>query len=161
MTAPLIRPLELEDNVTIAKIIRQTLKEFGADRPGTVYFDESTDHLFELFQKERSGYFVATLDGLIIGGAGIYPSDGLDTHTCELVKMYLLPGARGKGIATLLIDKCIALAKFQGFRSVYIESMPELKTALAIYEKKGWKYLDKPLGNTGHGGCGLWMILDI
>ncbi len=161
MVLPIIRPLALEDNPTIANIIRQTLKEFGADRPSTVYYDESTDHLYELFLTQKSGYFIATLDGAIVGGAGIFPSTGLDAHICELVKMYLLPEARGKGIATLLIDKCIALAKFHGFTNVYIESMPELKTALAIYEKKGWTYLDKPMGNTGHGGCGLWMLLDI
>jgi len=29
--------------------------------------------------------------------------------------------------------------------------------ARRLYEKHGFKYLDKPMGNTGHIGCGIWM----
>ena len=156
-----IRPIEVADNATIANIIRQTLKEFGADKPGTVYYDDTTDHLYELFLEVNSTYYIATIDDEVVGGAGIFPSAGLPHDTCELVKMYLLPEARGKGIASLLIDKCISFAKSSGFDHIYIESMPELKTALKMYEKKGWVYLDNAMGNTGHTGCQLWMLLDV
>ncbi len=30
--------------------------------------------------------------------------------------------------------------------------MPELRKAMSVYEKFGFKYLDGPLGNTGHFG---------
>jgi putative acetyltransferase len=53
-----IRPIASKDNVQIAKVIRDTLTEFGANHPGTVYFDASTDHLFELFQTPGSAYWV-------------------------------------------------------------------------------------------------------
>jgi len=46
----IIRTIEQADNITLAKIIRDTLKEFNANKPGTVYFDERTDHLFEEFR---------------------------------------------------------------------------------------------------------------
>jgi len=39
--------------------------------------------------------------------------------------------------------------------------MPELKNALKVYEKMGFRYLDKPMGNSGHFGCQLWMIAAI
>jgi len=45
-----IRNIELKDNVAIAAVIRNALAEFGANKPGTVYYDATTDHLFELFQ---------------------------------------------------------------------------------------------------------------
>jgi putative acetyltransferase len=156
-----IRRIALEDNQAIAVIIRSTLKEFGANRPGTVYYDETTDHLYELFETTKSAYFIASLDGSIVGGAGVFPTKGLDDETCELVKMYLLPNSRGKGYASVLIDQCIKTAKEFGFKKIYLESMPELKTALSMYEKKGWKYLSHALGNSGHDGCGLWMLLEI
>ena len=54
-----IRPIAQADNPLIAKIIRSTLEEFGANKPGTVYFDDTTDHLFELFETEGAGYFMA------------------------------------------------------------------------------------------------------
>jgi putative acetyltransferase len=44
-----IRPIRKADNVVIAAIIRKILIEFGANKPGTVYFDPTTDNLFQLF----------------------------------------------------------------------------------------------------------------
>jgi putative acetyltransferase len=111
-----IRSIIQSDNVTIATIIRKTLKEFGADLPGTVYYDDTTDDLFNLFKMPRSAYFIATVENEIVGGAGIFPSAGLEEDTCELVKMYLTTTARGKGIASSLIGKCIEKAKKFGFK---------------------------------------------
>jgi putative acetyltransferase len=153
-----IRFLQQSDNPVLAKIIRATLTEFGANHQGTVYYDASTDALFELFQKSRAVYYVAeNEDGQIIGGGGIFPTEGLPEDTCELVKMYLLPEARGKGIGKSIIEKCLQTAKDFGFVQIYIESMHELKQALKVYEKFGFSYLKAPLGNSGHFGCELWM----
>lgn len=153
-----IRQIQASDNRTLAGIVRNTLAEFGANHPGTVYYDPTTDALYELFQQKGSIYYVAEFDGEIVGGAGIYPSDGLPANTCELVKMYLLPQARGKGLGKMLIDKVLAFASDWGYRFVYIETMPELKKAMSVYEKFGFKYLDAPMGNTGHTGCSIWML---
>jgi putative acetyltransferase len=156
-----IRDIMPSDNRPLAEIVRTALTEFGANRPGTVYYDETTDHLYELFRADKSHYFVATLNNEIVGGGGIFPSGGLPDDTCELVKMYLKSSARSLGLGKLLIEKCIDFAKETGFKKVYIESMPELKKALGIYEKFGFRYLDKSMGNTGHFGCGIWMLKEI
>jgi putative acetyltransferase len=155
------RPIQPSDNPTLAFIIRATLAEFGANHPGTVYYDSATDSLFELFQKDSSAYFVAEIDGKIVGGGGIYPTDGLPVDTCELVKMYLLPEARGIGLGRKLIEKCLDTAREKGFARIYLESMPELNLALKMYEKFGFEYLCEPLGNSGHYGCDLHMILNL
>ena len=153
-----LRTIQKEDNVVLAQIIRDTLTEFKANKPGTVYYDETTDQLFELFQKPGSIYFVALMDDELVGGGGIYPSDGLPNGTCELVKMYLLPEARGIGLGKRIIEECLAFAKENSYTQVYIESMPELENALKVYEKFGFKYISAPLGNTGHHGCEKWML---
>ena len=155
-----LRRIELQDNAAIAKIIRSCLKEFGADKPGTVYYEESTDNLFGLYSVERSVYFIAEIEGNIVGGGGISPTNGLSEDTCELVKMYLLPEARGKGIGAALLNKCLETAKQKGFNKVYLESLPELKRAITVYEKFGFKKLSGPLGNTGHLS-GVWMIKEL
>jgi putative acetyltransferase len=157
----LIRKIEPADNPTLAVIVRNTLAEFGANRPGTVYYDDTTDHLFELFQTEKSVYYVALIDRVIVGGAGIFPSAGLEKDTCELVKMYLKPVARGKGYGKYLIDQCLEFAKNTSYKHVYLESMPELKKAVGMYEKFGFRHLKGPRGNTGHFGCDVWMMKDI
>lgn len=156
-----IRPILQGDNKAIANIIRTTLKEFGADRPGTVYYDPTTDELYQLFQTAGAVYHVAEKNGEIVGGGGIYPSPGLPQHTCELVKMYLLKQARGIGLGKLLIEKSLQFAKEAGYKNVYLESMPELKQALKTYEKFGFEYINAPMGNTGHFGCDLWMLKEL
>ena len=153
-----IRQIQPADNQALAKIIRSSLAEFGADHPGTVYFDRSTDALYELFRIAYSAYFVAEYDGVIIGGGGIFPTEGLPSGTCELVKMYLIREARGKGFGKSMIEQCLQCAVELGFERIYLESMPELKQALKIYEKFGFEYLSAPLGNTGHFGCDVWML---
>lgn len=155
------RPIQPADNPAIAAIIRNTLKEFGGDRPGTVYTDPTTDALYELFRKPGSSYYIALLNDQIVGGAGIYPSDGLPEATCELVKMYLLPEARGIGLGKFLIEKALQFAKEYGYKQVYIETLPELRQAMSVYEKFGFTYLDGPLGNTGHFGCDIWMLKEL
>jgi putative acetyltransferase len=157
----IIRPIQSKDNIAIAKIIRDTLMEFDAAKPGTVYFDPTTDHLFELFQQPKAHYFVVENEGVVLGGGGIYPTADLPSDTCELVKMYLHPNARGKGCGKKLIEQCMLTAKENGFNSIYLETMPELRQALNVYEKFGFKYLSEPLGNTGHFGCGLWMSKEL
>jgi putative acetyltransferase len=156
-----IRPVQVSDNPIIAAIIRQTLKEFGANHPGTVYYDPTTDALYELFQTKRSAYNIALVDGKIVGGGGIFPTEGLPDDTCELVKMYLLPEARGTGLGSQLIALCLEQAKANGFSKVYLETMNELKAALKVYEKTGFVYLNGPMGNSGHFGCPLWMLKEI
>lgn len=158
----IVRHIEAGDNAAMAKIIRNALEEFGANKPGTVYFDESTDHLFELFQAEPlSEYFVAERNGILLGGAGIYPTEALPEGTCELVKMYLSPASRGMGLGRNMIAKCIEAAQTKGFTQIYLETMPELKKAVSVYEKFGFSYLPAPMGNSGHNGCDIWMMREI
>jgi len=154
-----IRPISKDDNPFIAKIIRSALEEFGANKPGTVYFDESTDRLFDLFTTQAgSAYFIAEENGQILGGAGIFPTAGLPSGTCELVKMYLSKEARGKGLGQKMIAYSMHWAKENGYHQVYLETMPELKKAVHVYEQFGFHYLNAPMGNSGHCGCDIWML---
>lgn len=154
-----IRTIEKRDNAALANLIRTTLKEFGANHPGTVYYDQATDHLYELFEKTpRSIYYVAEYENEIVGGGGIFPTEGLPDDTCELVKMYLNREVRGIGLGKKFIQNCIDFAKETGYRKIYLETMPELQQALKTYEKFGFRYINHPLGNSGHFGCDLWML---
>lgn len=161
MSTIIIKTILPEDNKALAKIIRNSLEEFKANKPGTVYFDETTDNLSEVFKTPNSIYFVAEADGVLLGGGGIYPTQNLPAGTCELVKLYLSNAARGKGIGKLLMEKCFTAAKDLGYKKMYLETMPELNIAVPMYEKMGFTYLQSPQGNSGHGGCDIWMIKDL
>jgi putative acetyltransferase len=156
-----IRPVQASDNPVIADIIRKILTEFGANKPGTVFFDPTTDDLFHLFSIPESAYFIAETNEKIVGGSGVYPTPGLPPGCCELVKLYLLPEARGQGLGLQLMGKCFQQAITFEFRQMYLETMPELRHAIGLYEKAGFTYIPGPLGRSGHFGCDLWMIKDL
>jgi putative acetyltransferase len=93
----------------------------------------------------------------LLGGGGIYPTNGLPDKTCELVKLYLDAAARGTGLGKQLLLKAMDWAKENGYNQVYLESMPELAKAVSIYENVGFTRINQPLGNSGHDGCDIWM----
>jgi putative acetyltransferase len=156
-----IRPIRPEDNPALANIIRNAFREFNLAKPGTAYYDKALDDLYATFQSPRSQYHVGVVDGQIAGGGGIFPSDGLPPAICELVKMYLLPPVRGKGLGSRLVGECLQTARQLGYRQVYIETMPEFGNAISLYEKNGFRHLDGALGNTGHYTCSVWLLKDL
>jgi putative acetyltransferase len=154
----IIRRIEKQDNVALAKVIRGVLTEYGINKSGTVFTDPTTDDLFTLFQQQNSDYWVAELDGEIVGGCGIYPTIGLPKGCIELVKLYLDSRARGFGLGKRLMELSIKEAERRGYNSIYLETLSELSDALGLYEKLGFKLLNGPLGNSGHFACNIWMV---
>ena len=49
-------------------------------------------------------------------------------------------------------------AKTTGYEFCYIETMNNMKDAQNLYKKYDFSYLDRPLGNTGHTSCPVWML---
>ncbi len=153
-----IRSIQQEDDVAIAKIIRDALTEHGLNKPGTVFTDPETDHLSSIYQKEKSGYFIAELEGKIVGGAGFGPIGYESLHICELQKMYLTTNARGKGISGLLLQKCFEAARQFGYTHCYLETASELATAVQIYRHWGFEQIETAIGDTGHFSCDIKML---
>lgn len=156
-----IREIELDDNHKIASAIRDVLIEFGVPKVGTAYEDEALDHMYETYDTERACYFVVSDGDNILGGAGIAPLEGFNPGVCELQKMYFKPEARGKGLGSVMMGKCLDFAKSVGFKQCYLETMPYMEDARILYRKVGFKNIESALGNTGHYSCTVWMIKDL
>jgi putative acetyltransferase len=158
MQPPVIRPVEKRDNTRIASLIRSVLEDFGVPKVGSAYADTALDDMYREYQKEKAIYFVIEMDGKIVGGAGISQLDNYDGPICELQKMYFLPTARGKGLGTKMMVKCLEKAREFGYEKVYIETMPYMIAAQKLYERSGFEYIDGPLGDTGHYACPTHML---
>ncbi|QOD60817.1 GNAT family N-acetyltransferase [Polaribacter haliotis] len=157
----LIREIKPTDNPQLATVIRSAILEMGAPKIGTAYEDKATDNMFENFQKEKSAYFVVEHNNKVVGGAGVAQLDNSEENICELQKMYFLPIARGIGLGSKLITKCLENAKEKGFESCYLETMPYMEAATKLYKRNGFVNLEKPMGNTGHYSCNVWMLKKI
>lgn len=157
----LILPIELMDNSEIKSVIQSVFIEHGINRPGTAFYDPCLDDMYSHHSGDGKIYFIAKDGDKVIGGAGVYPTEGLPNDTCELVKMYLLSEYRGKGIGRMLIERCINSAHELGYAKMYLETTPELSNAIKMYEKFGFSPIENRMGNTGHHSCGIFMLKEL
>jgi len=63
----------------------------------------------------------------------------------EIENMGVSPDYRSKGIGSQLVNKCIELAKENGFQKIYVNAYFENTKAIAFYEKCGLKKIDVSL----------------
>lgn len=145
-----IRTVQNSDNPVLAHIIRSVFEEYDAPKENTVYSDTSTDHLYELFRREKSVLWVAEIDDEIVGCCGIYPTDGLPPECAELVKFYLSSQARGKGVGRALMEKSVRSAKDFDIPKFILRACRSLEERLTYMENRGFGILSNP-----------WVIQDI
>ncbi|HMC02380.1 MAG TPA: GNAT family N-acetyltransferase [Flavobacteriaceae bacterium] len=157
----IIRPIQQQDNQEIENIIRAIFPEFDLAMVGTAYEDSETPQMFESYQRSNEVYLILEINGKVAGGAGIKHLKDFDDDVCELQKMYFSPEVRGQGFGKIMIQHCLEQAKALGYKQCYLESASQLKAAIHLYNKFGFKNLDAPMGNTGHYSCGVWMIKDL
>ena len=156
-----IRPINANDDATIAEIIRKVMPEFGAVGDGFAINDPEVDWMSRAYSENRSAYFVVVMNGVVKGGGGIAPLTGGDPDTCELRKMYFLPDCRGLGAGTALMSRCLQAARQHGFKRCYLETLDSMKDAQSLYERTGFKKQSGTLGDTGHGGCDTFYVLEL
>jgi len=156
-----IREIQKNDNGAVAALIRTVLVGHGVAKVGTAYADASLDRMFETYATPQSASFLGVEDGEIMGGGGIAPLENGAAAIWELQKMYFLPVSRGLGLGTKMIGKCLEQAKAFGFKQCYLETLPNMTAARKLYVKSGFRYLEAPLGDTGHNSCPVWMLKDL
>ena len=145
----------------MARIIRTVMPEFGAGGCGFAINDPEVDWMSKAYAAPRHAYFVLEQDGKVLGGGGIAPLDGGEADTCELRKMYFLPEARGLGAGAAMMDRCLDAAREAGFRQCYLETLTGMDAAMRLYERSGFRRIDGPMGNTGHGGCNTFYLREL
>lgn len=166
--AYVVRPIEPRDREGVAHLIRTVMPELGASGPGFAIHDPEVDDMVSAYRAARSRYFVviraADKKGagqIVVGGGGFAPLAGGDADTCELRKMYFLPEVRGLGIGQELLATCIDGAKRAKFRRMYLETLVKMDKARALYERNGFRPLERSLGDTGHFSCDSFYVRDL
>lgn len=152
----IIREIEEKDNEQVELLIRTCLIEFGANKPGCAWSDPNLGCFFQVYQNERSKYWVVEENNKIVAGCGIGPLTGTQ-DICELQKMYSLKEVRGTGIASRLMKISLEFAK-KYYKKCYLETFSNMVAANKFYRKHGFIQLEKPLIETEHYACDVWYI---
>jgi putative acetyltransferase len=153
-----LRLIQTQDNPAMQAIIREVLIEMGILQSDYLGDAQSELHaLSETYQQEGSAFWVLEEPDTerVLGGggyarlAGTVPEDGI----CEIQKMYFSPDAQGKGLGKRLLTLILDTARAAGYRTAYLETLPEMAAAVSLYEKLGFIKRTSPLGDTGHACC--------
>ena len=156
-----IRPIEEKDNKTIEQIIKRSLESFALDIPGTAYYDPQLGSLAQFYRQQPNARYwvVVNEQDEVLGGVGIAPF-GQKTEICELQKLYITPDAQGLGLSKKLMQAALDFAR-EHYTYCYLETMKKLEVANLLYDKCGFRQLEKPLDGSEHGTMDAWYIKEL
>ena len=130
-----LRSANNADEPALRELIFEILRKHQLDPE-----PQDTDaDLINLEEHYTDGYFVVLeSENTLIGSVALYPHiDG----TVELRKMYLHPDWRMRGLGRLLLDEALCEARRRNVRRVILETAATLKTAIALYQRAGFRPL--------------------
>jgi DNA-binding MarR family transcriptional regulator/GNAT superfamily N-acetyltransferase len=103
--------------------------------------------LQKIVDAPASGIWLAYLAGKVVGCVVLRKLMSIP-FAGECKRLYVAPSARGNRIADQLLDAQESFARNQGVEWIYLDSYHDLKTAIALYERRGYqrceRYNDNP-----------------
>jgi len=103
-------------------------------------FEAEISNLQHQYARPKGAIFIAYDHGHnAVGCVGVRK---LENSICELKRMYIKPEARGKGLGTLLVQKCIEIGIELGYSKIRLDTLASMYVAIHIYEKAGFYEID-------------------
>lgn len=90
----------------------------------------------ESYNKPDGGFFLATYNDQPVACVGMRR---FDNTSCEMKRMYVSSKYRGLKIGKSLCDEIIALAKRYGYKKILLDTNKEMKAAVDLYYKYGFR----------------------
>lgn len=97
-------------------------------------------------------FLVAERGGEAVGCGGFRPCPEAPPRTAEVKRLYVVPAARGTGVARLLMAELEVAATRAGYERIWLETGLAQPEAIALYEALGYgrivpygEYRDSPL----------------
>lgn len=109
---------------------------------------EEVAHLQELYSPPDARLFLLQVGNV---PAGCVIAKRFSEDAIEMKRMYIDPRHRGQGYSQALIDMVIGTARSMKARRILLDTEPNMKSAIYLYEKNGFKkttaYHKSPLPN--------------
>ena len=133
--------------------------EQGADVASCLESQHLDDELRDMKSKYGLPYgrmYLALVEGNIAGCVALTKND---ENYCEIKRLYIRPQFRGLGISNSLTEKIISDAREIGYKYMRLDTFPFMKSAIKLYEKYGFYYIEKYNDNPAE--TAVFMQLDL
>ena len=136
-----LRPAKNSDGRAIWALISSVLVEYGIVADLATTDQDLVD--VETNYEKTGGAFLLLMDGeRLIGTVALSrKSDSI----CELCRMYIAAGYRGKGLGRMLMETALRRATECCFSEIRLSTAAVLKEALGLYRSAGFAPVDGPL----------------
>ena len=139
----------------VRELLREYLRSDAVTRRADGYAGELAG-LPGAYAAPAGCLLLAELGGIAAGCVALRP---LDADRCEMKRLYVRAAFRGAGLAGILVEHLIARARAQGYREMYLDTMPKMRAARLMYDMLGFRacaaYLAEP---TPGADC---LVLDL
>jgi putative acetyltransferase len=92
--------------------------------------------------------------------AGCIALRKLSDYDCEMKRFYVCPLFRGKGVGKRLATLMIAEAKAMGYKRMLLDTVPQMKRAIVLYQALGFKPVPPYRHNPVPGAAFMELRLD-
>ena len=136
-----IRPFRSDDAPAARRLIEAAWHEHFHDHPDSFVRDFIYSRLSDVDNAEtvyadRALFLCAIAESAIIGTGAI---KRFDDRECEMVRMFVAPIYRGRGIARAIADGLISFARSVGYDRIRLSSNNALTASHRLYERMGFQ----------------------
>ena len=119
---------------------RELLREYEASLEISLCFQNFEKELVDLpgkYSPPSGRLLLAYVSNQLAGCIALRKHD---SDTCEMKRLFLRPGFRGKGLGKALVVKIIDEAKSIGYKAMCLDTIPgKMDSAIALYEAMGFQ----------------------
>ncbi len=130
-------------------LVRELFSEYGSSLGVDLSFQEFAEELEALpgkYAPPDGAVIIARREGSACGCVAMRRSTAF---ACEMKRLYVRPAARGLGIGAGLVQRILDVARSRGYLSMRLDTVPFMKSAIALYVSFGFReipaYIFNPL----------------